>query len=256
MIKKFVQVLQRFLQRRNHLGWTELEKILGLRIYDFSLFEKALRHSSAEQSREQGLLESYERLEFLGDAILGAVITDYLYHEFPEEMEGFLSATRSKLVSGEACARIARDLGLGDFIELDENMESRGGRQNNSVLADCLESVIGAIYLDSGITSSRKFIHQHIVERVDLPGLVANNDNYKSQLQEFVQARGWDQPEYFVADVDGPPHNSIFTIDVHINGQSRGRGQATSKKRAEQQAARQALDSLSPDESQAPKPVL
>ena len=251
MIRNLVRTFQRFFRRRNHPGWAELETVLGLRIYNFPLFKKALRHPSSEQSRQQGPLESYERLEFLGDAILGAVIAEYLYREFPEELEGFLSATRSKLVSGEACAQVAREIGLWEFVELDANMQSRGVRKNSSVLADCLESVIGAIYLDSGITSSRNFIHQKVLKRVDLPELVASDHNYKSRLQELVQSRKWDQPEYRVADVDGPPHHSMFTIDVYVNGKRKGRGKAPSKKKAEQHAARQALSSFAASGSSA-----
>jgi len=252
MIKQLFRSFQRFFQHRNHPEWIQLESILGIRIYNYSLFEKALRHPSAERGQSSGSLQSYERLEFLGDAILGAVVAEYLYDEFPGEMEGFLTATRSKLVSGEACAQLAGDLGLGNFVELDPHMESQGGRQSTSVLADCLESIIGAIHLDSGMTNSRIFIHQQMLKRVDLAGLVARDNNYKSQLQEFVQARGWEQPEYLVVDIVGPPHDALFTVEVYIKGNRQGRGQATSKKKAEQYAARRALELLSSRESSTP----
>lgn len=244
MTAQFVRILKHILPRRKHPRRKKLEAALGIRIYNFALFEKALRHPSAQRNHTHGILQSYERLEFLGDAILGAVVAEYLYDRFPEEMEGFLTDTRSKLVSGTACAKTARDLGLGDFIELNPYMESHGGRKNNSVLADCLESIIGAIHLDSGITHSRNFIHQNILEYVDFQQLITKDDNYKSRLQEYAQARGWPQPEYFVTDTAGPPHDRIFTVHVHVNGNRLGRGQATSKKKAQQQAAHQALKSL------------
>lgn len=244
MIARFIQVLRRIFQRRKHSRWVKLEAVLGIRIYNFSLFEKALRHPSVERSQAYRPLQSYERLEFLGDAILGAVVAEYLYNMFPGEMEGFLTDMRSKLVSGDACAKTARDLGLGEFVEFNPYIESQDRCENDSVLADCLESVIGAIHLDSGITNSRSFIHQHILERVDLQELVTKDDNYKSRLQEFVQSRGWPQPEYLVTDTSGPPHDRIFTIHVHVDGDRLGKGQATSKKKAEQQAAHQALKSL------------
>ena len=116
MTAQFVRILRRILPRRKHPRWKKLEAALGIRIYNFALFEKALRHPSAQRNHTHGILQSYERLEFLGDAILGAVVAEYLYDRFPEEMEGFLTDTRSKLVSGTACAKTARDLGLSDLL--------------------------------------------------------------------------------------------------------------------------------------------
>lgn len=248
MLRQLTRSLQRRIRRQRNLRWIALEAALGIRIYTFSLFEKALRHPSAENDPEHGQLRSYERLEFLGDAILGAVIAEYLYREFPEEMEGFLTSMRSKLVSGEACAHIARDLGLSKFVEMAPHLKSRGAHENTSVLADCLESVIGAIHLDSGMPAARRFISQHILARADLTELVAIDENYKSRLQEYVQARGWPKPEYRLAATDGPPHNAIFTLDVYVDGKRRGRGMAGSKKKATQHAARQALSALQIDE--------
>ena len=127
-------------------------------------------------------------------------------------------------------------------------LKSRSRHENASVLADCLESVIGAIYLDSGMAVARQFIHQHILERVDFTELVAIDEDYKSRLQEYAQARGWSHPEYRLADTDGPPHNATFTLDVYIRGRRRGRGMAGSKKKAEQHAARQALNAFQTSE--------
>ncbi len=244
MIKQVTRALNRILHRNKNQRWLDLEKTLSLRIYNFGLFEIALRHPSVERTKTVDSPQCYERLEFLGDAILGSVVAEYLYQKFPDEMEGFLTTLRSKIVSRVACAQTALSLGLGHFVELDPAMESRGGRHNVSLLADCLESIIGAIHLDSGTTISRKFIYNHILERVDFSALMTQNENYKSQLQEYVQARGWPTPEYKVVHTEGPPHHSMFTVDVLICGAYQGRGEGTSKKQAEQHAAHRALNSL------------
>ncbi|MCY4000747.1 MAG: ribonuclease III [Bacteroidetes bacterium] len=244
MIGQIFPHLRRFFRRRNHPRWIELETVLEIPIFDYSLFEKALRHPSVERVKRKSALESYERLEFLGDAILGSVVAEYLYHKYPGEMEGFLSSLRSRIVSGHACAAVARTLGLGKFVELDPAMASSGGHERTSVLADVLESIIGAIHLDSGTTNSRRFIHQQILEQIDFPALLSHDDNFKSRLQEFVQAEGWEPPQYLLVQTDGPPHQSVFTVDVYICGRREGTGQATSKKKAEQSAAYHALTAL------------
>ncbi|MCY4171745.1 MAG: ribonuclease III [Bacteroidetes bacterium] len=244
MIKQVFKTITRIIRRARNERWKNLEQALGIRIYNFDLFERALRHPSIERAKSGDALQCYERLEFLGDAILGSVVAEYLYRKFPDKMEGFLTTMRSKIVSGVACAHTARSLKLGQFVEIDAAMEARGGRNNSSVLANCLESVIGAIHLDSGSKNSFKFIYDHILERVDFPSLIAQDNNYKSQLQEYVQARGWPTPEYHLVDTNGPPHHTLFTVDVLISGQREGRGEATNKKTAEQHAAHHALNSL------------
>lgn len=231
--------------KRKDVGrYRELETALGLRIRQWSLYEQALRHPSFERLHEDNLLHSYERLEFLGDAVLDCVVAEHLYRAFPGEMEGFLTPLRSKLVSRKACARVARRLNIGSFVHLSPELDSKGGRTNPSVLADCLEAIIGAIFLDRGITAAKSFIHQHMISGVDLRRLAAMEDNHKSLLLEFVQARGWEQPLYEVSAIDGPPHDRIFTIVTYVRGYEYGRGQASSKKRAEQLAAHQALSRL------------
>ncbi len=223
---------------------SELETILGLQIRQLSLYEQALRHPSFEQPHKDNLLRSYERLEFLGDAVLGCVVAEHLYRAFPGKMEGFLTPLRSKLVDRKACARVARALDLGALVHLSPALESRGGRTNPSVLADCLEAIIGAIYLDRGMTAAKFFIHKHMIADVDLRRLAELEDNPKSLLLEYVQAKGWKHPTYKVVAKDGPPHDRIFTIATYVRGHQYGRGQAGSKKKAEQMAARQALSRL------------
>lgn len=245
MIRNLTQTFHRTLYRRRNARWIALEATLGVRIYNFTLFEKALRHPSAENEQSAGLLGSYERLEFLGDAILGAVVTEYLYEEFPDQMEGFLTTLRSRIIRRETCTKIARRLRLIDFLEFGPHLDLQNNRKIDSVLANCLESIIGAIHLGSGISASRKFIHTHVLGGIDLPKLANRDDNYKSILQELAQAKRWDPPVYVVAQKDGPPNKCIFTVDVYVKGRRRGRGQARTKKKAEQAAAHQALLSLS-----------
>jgi ribonuclease-3 len=245
MIRNLTQMFYRTLRRRRNARWLALEATLDVRIYNFTLFEKALRHPSAESEQPDRLLGSYERLEFLGDAILGAVVTEYLYQKFPDQMEGFLTALRSRIICGETCTKIARKLRLIDYLEFGPHLNLQNNRKIDSVLANCLESIIGAIHLDSGISASRKFIHTHVLGGVDLPKLANKNDNYKSLLQELAQAKRWSPPVYVVAETYGPPSKCIFTVDVYVQGRRQGRGRARTKKKAEQGAAHQALQSLS-----------
>ena len=245
MTRNLTQTLHRMLYRRKNARWIALEATLGVRIYDFTLFDKALRHPSSESEQPTGLLASYGRLEFLGDAILGAVVTEHLYQEFPDQMEGFLTTLRARIVCGETCTKIARKLRVIDFLEISPHLNLQDNHKIDSVLANCLESIIGAIHLDSGISASRRFIHTHVLGGVDLPKLADRDDNYKSSLQELTQAKKWDPPVYIVAEEDGPPNKCIFTVDVYVKGRRRGRGRARTKKKAEQRAAHQALQSLS-----------
>ncbi|MYI85119.1 MAG: ribonuclease III [Rhodothermaceae bacterium] len=245
MTRNLTQTFHRAVHRRKNARWIALETTLGVRIYDFTLFDKALRHPSTESEQPTGLLASYERLEFLGDAILGAVVTEYLYQEFPDRMEGFLTTLRSRIICRETCTLIARKLGLIDFLEISPHLDLQDSRKIDSALANCLESIIGAIHLDSGISASRRFIHTHVLGGVDLPKLASRDDNYKSRLQELTQAKKWDPPVYVVADENGPPNKRIFTVDVYVRGRRRGRGHARTKKKAEQGAAHRALQSLS-----------
>ena len=245
MTRNLTQTFHRAVHRRKNARWIALEATLGVRIYDFTLFEKALRHPSTGSEQPIGLLGSYERLEFLGDAILGAVVTEHLYQEFPDQMEGFLTTLRARIVCGETCTKIARKLRVIDFLEISPHLNLQDGRKIDSILANCLESIIGAIHLDSGISASRRFIHTHVLGGVDLPKLADRDDNHKSRLQELTQAKKWDRPVYVVAEENGPPNKCIFTVDVYVKGRRRGRGHARTKKKAEQGAAHQALQSLS-----------
>ena len=175
-----------------------IEGLVGMSISDLALYEQALRHRSLLRGQLRSHLYSNERLEFLGDAVLGFVVAEYLYRHFPDETEGFLTRLRAKLVNGQALAEYARLLDLGPLILMSENMAQKDGRKNQTILADAFEAVIGALYLDLGFHEARRFIRRTMLEHVDLNDLAERQDNFKSLLLEYVQAQGWPQPQYRV----------------------------------------------------------
>lgn len=233
-----------------------IEALVGQPVRDLALYERALRHRSVLRGVAGGHLESNERLEFLGDAVLGAAVADKLYHAFPDRDEGFLTRTRAKLVNGERLAELARAVDLGRLLLLAPHMEVEG-RRNPTILADAFEAVIGAIYLDLGFAAARAFVFRVLDEHLDLAEVAEQRNNFKSLLLEHTQAEGRGQPVYQVVAEEGPSHDRIFTIDVVVGGEPLGRGRAPSKKRAEQQAAREALERLraaSPSSTAGPRP--
>src|SRR5690606_1718119 len=196
--------------------------------------------------------ESNERLEFLGDAVLGAVVAERLYTAYPDRDEGFLTRMRANLVNGQVLADYARAIGLGPLILMSENMAASEGRDNTTILADAFEAVVGALYLDLGFAAARTFVFTLLDDLVDMDDLAEQRSNYKSLLLEYVQARGWPQPTYEVVAEEGPSHNRLFTIDMLVDGLPRGRGAARSKKQAEQAAAREALETFRREERASP----
>ncbi len=247
-----IAVLRRllpFLSRGRHATKARLEQMLGESIRDLSLYEQALRHRSIKPNQPGSRLNSNERLEFLGDAVLGLVVAEYLYELFPGEMEGFLTPLRAKLVKGSALTNVARSLSLGAAIEMSSRAAQHGGRDQDALLADALEAVIGALYLDRGLHITKRFIHRSMLEGVNLEALAARQDNFKSLLQEYAQARGWPHPTYTVVDTKGPPHSRVFKVAVDVGNQVRGKGHAPSKKEAEQLASRAALSKLKRQET-------
>ncbi len=189
-------------------------------------------------------LVSNERLEYLGDAVLGFIVADYLFQQFRGEDEGFLTRLRSKLVKGEALARYAVDIELGKLIMMSANMKQMDGEENSSILANAYEALIGAIYLDLGVDAARAFIDKTMLQRIDLVHLAQKTDNYKSMLLESAQAKGWKQPEYVVTSESGPSHDRTFTVEAIVNDENMGSGTAPNKKKAQQLAARAALETL------------
>lgn len=217
-----------------------LEAGLGHTFEDPQLLRLALTHRSV--SSEDPSRNDNERLEFLGDAVLQLVVTDNLYHEYPNLSEGEMAKVRAAVVSRPALAVVARRLDLGEHIELAPGEERTGGREKDSILADGVEALIGAVYLDAGPESARRVILRHwsdvIAERAKRPGV----KDYKTRLQEHL-ARDGVRPAYAV-EGEGPDHQRIFTAVVAVDGSVLGEGSGKSKKSAEQEAARQALRSL------------
>ena len=219
-------------------------ELTGFEPIDVSLYDTAFKHRSILRRRTDTRIISNERLEFLGDAVLGFVVADYLYRRFSGENEGFLTRLRAKLVNGQALARAARAIGLGEHIQMSDNMVRKDGRDNASILSDALEALMGAVYLDLGMNPARDFIHRLMLDDVNLSKLAKHKDNFKSLLLEHVQSMGDDQPRYELVSEQGPGHSRNFTVDVFVGDRNLGRGSAGNKKTAEQRAAREALDRL------------
>ena len=222
---------------------TWLTSLTGREPRDPAVYRQAFRHRSALQT-ETGEAVSNERLEFLGDAILGMIVAEELFNRYGTVDEGFLTKLRSKLVNGKTLASCARSIGLGDHLELSPNMERASGRDNRSILSDAYEALIGAIYVDQGLDVARAFVERTLLHIVDLDELAQKRDNYKSLLLELSQAQAWPQPAYVVVDEQGPDHDKVFPVEVSIKDRRLGTGTAASKKSAEQRAAREAFERL------------
>lgn len=212
---------------------------LGYRFSDVSLLVSALTHRSAGG-------DNNERLEFLGDAILGLVIAAALYTRYPEASEGELSRLRAALVKKQTLAELARDLGLGEALRLGSGELKSGGYRRDSILADALEAVFGAVYLDGGFTACTKLITDLYAPRLQkLPDDAGALKDPKTRLQEYLQGRGQDLPIYQVTSVYGDPHAQTFEVECKVAAIDQvSRGTGSSRRRAEQQAARQMLESL------------
>lgn len=224
----------------------DLETAIGYRFRDITLLQNALAHSSYANERYHNSLLSNERLEFLGDSILGMTVADYLYRQFPDRPEGELTRMRADMVCEQTLAAVAAQIGLGDHLLLGHGEEQGGGRSRDSILADAVESVIAACYLDGGFDSAKAFIDRFILCHVPVKQL--HNRDYKTALQELVQRKKNQIISYQLIGQSGPDHNKHFCVAVTINAQTVGEGTGTSKKRAEQEAARAAMEALFPEE--------
>lgn len=206
-----------------------------------ALLIQALTHRSALNENNGSAEKSNERLEFLGDAVLELITTKFLFEKFPNEPEGTLTAYRSALVKTTTLAQVATKLGLGEALFMSRGEEATGGRTNASLLADTMEAVIGALYLDQGIEVVESFLNTELFTEIDA---ILKNKLYKdpkSHLQEVVQALGFDTPLYEVVTEKGPDHDKEFTVQVLVNGTSVAVGSGSSKQRAQQDAAQKAL---------------
>jgi ribonuclease-3 len=223
---------------------TSFEKALGVRFKDPSLLQTALTHRSF--AFERGGTETNERLEFLGDAVLGVVVTDLAYNGFPDLQEGELAKLRAAIVNMGTLAVVARELGLGEEIFLGRGEELSGGREKASILADALEAVLGAVYLDRGMDRVSGLVNRLFWPRMEAYARGEGERDYKTGLQELAAQEVGRIPEYRVLE-RGPDHQKEFTAFVHVAGRELGRGVGRSKKEAEQRAAREAFDRLSAD---------
>ena len=231
-----------------------LEERLGYKFSNRELLDRALIHSSAipelrgasgDAPGDSAYLSDNERLEFLGDAVLELLASEYLLAAFPEWSEGQLSKSRARIVNASALESAARRLRLGEHLRLGRGEEKTGGREKQTLLADAFEAVVAAVYLDSGLSAARALLQRVLFEQAleERGERIAESDR-KSALQEFLQGRGQAPAEYRLAGESGPDHQKTFQIEVWINGECLARGEGSTKKEAEQQAARSALEQL------------
>ncbi len=219
---------------------TEQLEELGVQV-DAQLFELSMTHRSF--AYENGQIESNERLEFLGDAVLQIVVTEHIFSTYPDLAEGQLAKLRSAVVSTHALADVARGLGIGAEIRLGKGELATGGADKASILADTTEALIGAVHLSGGAEASARFVHGLIDDRITEAQTSGDYSDYKTTLQEMCAARGWEPPEYRIAG-SGPDHERTFEAVAVVGGHDAGRGTAPSKKRAQQLAAAAAVDYL------------
>ena len=223
----------------------DLEAAIGYRFNNITLVQNALTHSSYANERWHDSLRSNERLEFLGDSILGMVVAEHLYRNFPNRPEGELTRMRADMVCERSLADVAERIGLGSHLLLGHGEERFGGRNRASILADAVESLIAAAFLDGGMEAARRFIERFIL--TDVPVKKLHNVDYKTALQELVQQKKDQTITYTLTGESGPEHDKQFQVEVSLNGTVVGMGVGTSKKRAEQDAARVAIATLWPD---------
>jgi len=223
----------------------KIQRELKVKFDDLSILNQALTHKSFVKGEWE---KSNERLEFLGDAVLGLLVSEYLYQQFPDKGEGELTEIKSLVVSEAVLYRKAEEIGLGKYILLSPGEASTGGREKESILSDAFEAVVGAIYIDRGLAEVKKFLHAQILEGVGPLTVDERLLNYKSLLQEYLQARGKGKPHYQVTLEKGPAHQKIFEVAVYALGRRWGKGTGKSKKEAEQRAAQIALLNLKEEE--------
>lgn len=237
-MKSFTELNQNTKKMHEHF-----EDRLGYHFTSRELLEKALVHKSFANEKLGDPAASNERLEFLGDAVLDLVVAKYLFNLYPQLPEGELSRVRSELVSAPALAAMARALDLGDHLHLGRGEEHSGGRDKDNILADAIEAVFGAVFLDSDLNEADRVIIALLDDEAVADAQRESND-YKTRLQEVVQARYGVGPEYILCSQSGPDHDRVYQVQVECGGHELGRGSGKSKKAAQQHAARMALEKI------------
>jgi ribonuclease III len=229
--------------RSTKFDFARFTEVIQYYPYNWKLFLQALLHRSYLQFLE-GPWNSNERLEFLGDAILNFIVAEHLFITYPDMEEGELTKLRSRLVNRKILAQRAKDLHLSEYLLLSSSAVQSIDSGSESIIADAVESVIGALYLDGGIEAARKFIYITLLKNAEVFNSAMADDNYKSTLLEYTQAHSLGIPRYSVIHEEGPEHDRRFTIEVSIEAQTYGSGFGRSKKEAEQSAAARALDHI------------
>jgi ribonuclease III len=220
---------------------------IGYRFNDLGLLDLSLHHSSWVHEHPDESLGSNERLEFLGDAVLELVITEHLFHRFPEANEGQLSKARSGVVNESRLASAARELGLGDYLLLGKGEEGQGGRDKASILADAMEALLAAVYLDGGLEAARKVFNGLLADAAERSLSRAPKRDFKTRLQEEVQEAIHVTPRYKLLETSGPDHDKTFLMACLVDGEEVAQGTGKSKKEAEQEAARASLEKMLQD---------
>ena len=223
----------------------DLENAIGYRFRNIQLLQNALTHSSYANERWHNSLLSNERLEFLGDSVLGMLVAEYLFRTFPDRPEGELTRMRADMVCEQTLAAAANKIGIGDYLMLGHGEEQGGGRKRASILADAMESIIAACFLDGGIQAALQVVQKFIL--VEVPVTRLHNVDYKTKLQELVQQKKNQVLTYALVGESGPDHDKHFEVEVSLNGKVVGTGGGSSKKRAEQSAAASAVKNLFPE---------
>ncbi|MBN2429296.1 MAG: ribonuclease III [Deltaproteobacteria bacterium] len=219
-----------------------IEQALGYVFREHERFVEAMTHKSfSNEQIGSGACSHNERLEFLGDAVLELIVSDYIFCRYPEMDEGQLTRIRAEVVNEKSLARIGRNLGLGDFLLLGKGEAMSGGRQKASLIADAFEALLGAVFSDSGFEKTCTVVLPLVVEHIDKAASRKEGMDFKTRLQEWLQGRKQEIPVYKVLAAEGPDHKKLFTCQVACGGTILGQGQGKTKKAAEQEAARQAL---------------
>ncbi len=227
---------------------SDIQQRIGYTFSDPELLERALTHKS--YANENKVPYHNERMEFLGDSVLNLIVSEYLMKTCPDSTEGALSRLRASVVSEPALAGVAREIGLGNHLLLGKGEEQTGGRNKDSLLADCLEALIASVYLDRGMDATEAFIMRFFDDLIKKSCTTRVSLDYKTELQELCQERLKQLPEYRVASETGPDHRKQFEVEVWVKGEQTGRGVGRSKKEAEQKAAKEALGKLSENRTQ------
>ena len=222
----------------------EIQNIITYRFKNILVLQEALTHSSYAKEFKNGKIAYNERLEFLGDSILGLVVSDYIFNKYTDLPEGELTKIRANVVCESSLAERALKINLGNFLRLGKGEQLSGGRKRVSILADAMEAVIGALYIDGGLDVARKFVLATFVENVELAARGKLNKDYKTQLQELWQGKSKEKICYKVVGEAGPDHNKIFEIELSIGSRVLGIGKGKSKKEAEQESAKKALEKM------------